>query len=120
MLSVRPTPATEDITVIDPMTEKLLTPAQAARRFPSTREGRTMHPSAVIRLHKRDGLEMIRFGGRLFTSVEAIRRYVAALSSRPEDRAAAAIRTPATRRREADRARAVLEAAGFRAQKRPG
>jgi hypothetical protein len=108
--------------VIDPVTETLLTPAQAGRKFPSTRDGKYMGPQAVIRLHRRparaaDGslvlLEMVRFGGRLFTSAEAIQRYVAALSAGSEDQAAASIRTPADRQRAAEAARAELAAAGF-------
>jgi hypothetical protein len=108
--------------VIDPTKEQVIIPTQAAKLFPGTRPGRTMHPNGVIRAMKRGTptprgrihLEHFRFGGRLFTSVEAVQRYIAALSSELAQQAAqTAVRAPSQARRLYDEAEGVLDADGF-------
>ncbi len=64
--------------------ETLLTPAEAARRLPSRRQGRRVHSATVYRwiatgingIH----LEAIRIGGSLLTSVEALQRFAERLT----------------------------------------
>lgn len=65
--------------MIEIQNETLLTLRDAARRIPSTRQGRGLHIGTVYRWASRGirgiKLESVRLGGVLFTSVEAIQRF---------------------------------------------
>ena len=71
---------------IDVATEELLTLRQAAKALPpSNRTGRPLHISALWRWYKsgilapngtRVRLEVVRVGGTLATSVEALQRFI--------------------------------------------
>lgn len=69
---------------IDPLSEELLSLAQAARRLPRLCRGHPVHASTLWRW-AREGLrgvhlETVMIGGRRVTSVEGLRRFFAALS----------------------------------------
>jgi hypothetical protein len=73
--------------------------------------------STVRRAMKRGGLEFLRVGGRLITSLEAIERYVARTNGIDLDAPQVAEATPArSKRRQAELARVdrALDAAGIR------
>jgi hypothetical protein len=106
--------------MVDIEREQLVSFAEAARRIPSSRVGRQLHPNTIWRWVKRGlkanngqrvHLETIRIGGSNFTSVEALGRFFAALdhSSEPQ--------RPATRQMTAktrsQTAAAKLEDYGF-------
>ena len=60
--------------------EQLLTLAEAAKRVPGRTPGKPIHTATVARWATRgvrgNRLETLRIGGRLFTSVEALARFV--------------------------------------------
>jgi hypothetical protein len=69
---------------IDIALETLIPPLEVTRLRPVGRNGRPMHISTVYR-HFFIGvrgvrLEYIRFGGNLYTSLEAVQRFTAALT----------------------------------------
>jgi len=70
--------------MIHPATETLVTLSRAAEHYPAV-NGRHPHPSTVFRhaINGIDGmrLETVRVGGRLVTSVEAIERFIRAVSA---------------------------------------
>jgi hypothetical protein len=75
---------------IDPLTEKLRSFAEAARRLPALRVGKPVNPSTVWRwttrgVRARNGalvrLESIKVGGTCCTSDEALFRFFRALSA---------------------------------------
>ena len=70
--------------MIDVASETLLTLREAAGRIPGRRGGQRIHVSAVYRWAQRGVrgvvLETIPVGGTLYTSVEAIQRFCAALA----------------------------------------
>jgi hypothetical protein len=75
---------------IDPLTEKLRSFAEAARRLPALRGGKPVNPSTVWRwttrgVRARNGvlmrLESIKVGGTCCTSDEALFRFFHALSA---------------------------------------
>lgn len=70
--------------MIDPATETLVTLSRAADHYPAV-NGRHPHPSTVFRhaLQGVDGIQLdtIRVGGRLVTSVEAVGRFIRAVSA---------------------------------------
>jgi hypothetical protein len=75
---------------IDPLTEKLRSFAEAARRLPALRVGKPVSPSTVWRwttrgVRARDGmlvrLEAIKVGGTCCTSDQALQRFFQALSA---------------------------------------
>jgi hypothetical protein len=77
---------------IDPLTEKLRSFAEAARRLPALRGGKPVNPSTVWRwttrgVRNRDGvlvrLETIKVGGTCCTSDEALVRFFLALTEGP-------------------------------------
>ena len=77
--------------MIDPATETLVTLSRAANHYPSV-NGRQPHPSTVFRhaLVGVDGvqLETVRVGGRLVTSVEAVKRFIRSVSDASMPRSA--------------------------------
>jgi len=62
--------------MIDHSTEQLLTPSEAAKRLPSGRPGRKVHIATIHRWFDRGDLEFVKIGGRKFTSVEALNRFI--------------------------------------------
>jgi hypothetical protein len=62
--------------MIDHDREQLLTPAEAAKRLPSCHPGRKVHLSTIHRWFDRGDLEFVKIGGRKFTSVEAMQRFI--------------------------------------------
>lgn len=97
--------------------------AAAGRLFPGHRGGPAVDPSTVFRWvtkgttagGRKVKLEAVRAGARWLTSRDAIARFVAALTDAAAPVAkttAPVIRTPATRRRTAEKAAAALEAMG--------
>jgi hypothetical protein len=72
---------------IDPLTEQTIPLAEAARRLPRLRAGRPVAPATLWRwaAHGLRGvrLETVRLGGTNCTSVEAFRRFFAALGGAP-------------------------------------
>lgn len=69
---------------IDPFTEETLPLASAARRLPRLRGGRPVSPSTLWRWATKGlrgiKLETIKVGGTTCTSMEALRRFFAAIS----------------------------------------
>ena len=96
--------------------------AEAARRFlPKKPDGRTTHPSTVGRwalkgvlsqAGDRVWLEHARVGGRLFTSAEAIRRFIDRLSRDPSRASQMVVSSP-TPSAAAMHAELELERQGF-------
>ena len=71
--------------MIDLSTEELMTLAQAARLRPLGRNGRPQHISTVYR-HAHRGirgvrLEVVRLGGSLYTSRQAVQRFAERLTA---------------------------------------
>jgi hypothetical protein len=103
--------------------ETMLTLAQAARRFPPSRQGRPVSPSCVWRWC-REGvkvpgvgvvrLECVRISGRWITSVEAISRFVARQTPPLEGATPKEMpRTPAKRQQAAERGARPWRRLGF-------
>jgi hypothetical protein len=95
---------------------------QAARRLPSTRQGRPVSPSCIyrwtaqgVRLPSGEvvRLEAARLSGRWLTSAPALERFLAAQTPQLDAPAAPAPRSPAQRRRASERAAAELERLGI-------
>jgi hypothetical protein len=112
-----------DVAFVDLTQETMLSLAQAARRFPSSRLGRPVSPATIWRWC-REGvkvrgvgivrLECVRLSGRWITSVEAISRFVARQT--PPIAGEVPAQTPHTagqRQRAAERADKELEALGI-------
>jgi hypothetical protein len=106
---------------IDLRTETPLGLAQAARRVPSGRRERPVHPSTLFRwIH--DGvrvaggaivrLEALRLGGRWVTSLEALQRFAEGLTP-TLGTPGPTPRTPANRRRSNERAAVELDKLGL-------
>jgi len=88
-----------------PADEVRITPTQAAARYPGSHGAARMHTQTIVRqilkgILTRDGrrvhLEAERIGSRLFTSIEALQRFAAALEGETSQVPA---RTPAARTR---------------------
>ena len=103
--------------------ETLLSLAQAARKLPGGRAGKSLDPSTVWRWCtigiRRDGqivkLESARLGGRFVTSVEALQRFSDALGADFTNEAQSTPplpRTPTKRRAASEQASRRLEEAG--------
>jgi hypothetical protein len=103
--------------------ERMLTLAQAARRFPPSRRGRPVSPSCVWRWCHSGirvpgvgvvKLECVRLAGRWLTSVEAISRFVARQTPSLESAKPVQLpRTAARRQKAAERAGRELERIGI-------
>lgn len=99
--------------------EQLISLGEAARVFPGARGADRINPSTVLRWCRKGvrtatgvvRLDSLRAGSRVFTTREAVSRFVASLSS-PGRRDEGESRTPTARRRAADAAAAALDAAG--------
>ncbi|HEY1380347.1 MAG TPA: DUF1580 domain-containing protein, partial [Gemmataceae bacterium] len=96
------------------LSETVIGPAAAARRLGEGRRGRPVHPATVTRwimegVRRSDGtrvrLEAVKAGSAWRTSVEALARFVAALTP-PTDGTSAPLRTVAGRRRASEAAAA--------------
>lgn len=73
---------------IDFEQEVLITLAAAARKVPGRVPGKPVHTATLARWATRGvngrQLETLKIGGRLFTSVEALSRFVSALNTSPQ------------------------------------
>ena len=103
----------------DVVSEKLISFAQAAAMFPSSRRDRPVSPSCIWRWFRHGvrlangqvvRLEAVKVAGRHLTSVEAVRRFVAsqqiddaAVPDRPTENRPTS-RSPARRQRDSERA----------------
>lgn len=100
---------------IDPLSEQLISFAEAARLLPARRAGKRPHTSCLYRWSvsgcKGVVLESCQCGGTRVTSREALARFIAALS-RPGAVTSPSYRTPAQRERAAAAAAAELERDG--------
>ncbi len=112
--------------MIDILTEKALGLSEAAKLYPSFRDGKRVHPATVLRhimkgVVTRSGervrLEGAKLGGRWITSAEAMRRFMERLTadSLNGDQTATASATQMTneRRLRIERMRHALKQAGF-------
>jgi hypothetical protein len=105
------------------LNERLISLLDAARRLPPGRGGRPVSFSCVLRWitdgvpgpdGQRVRLEGVRVGGRWLTSEEALARWAERLTPRVQDLDPVRVpRTPAQRRRAAERAAIELEKAGI-------
>ena len=108
---------------IDLLREQVYPFAKAAQFVPPARNGRKTHISTLLRWATKgakapDGtvvrLEALRLGGRWVTSREAIQRFAAALTPRPDVTGdAPRTRTAASRQRASERAAAELDGLGL-------
>src|SRR3954469_20565528 len=107
--------------MIDLKTERTIGLHEAAKLYPSFRQGKATHISTPLRHITRGAklasgevvrLEGARLGGRWITSLEALERFMARLTGaalgEPESAGAPAIRTSTRRRREIAQADAEL------------
>jgi hypothetical protein len=104
--------------MIDLDSESVLPLADVPAVVPPGRNGRRPHVSVIYRWVQRGlrgiRLEAVQVGGHRVTSREALNRFFAALSDRAGlAQGNPAIRSPARRDREYDRAVANLDAAGW-------
>lgn len=105
--------------------EETIPLARVPDQLPNTASGNRIHPSTVHRWIKRGvrgiQLETIRIGGRRYTSVEAIHRFIEATSKHDQVRVAEANQQTSNnvrrRQRAADQAGHILNA--HRRQKQP-
>jgi hypothetical protein len=95
---------------------------EAARRFPSSRRGRALTLSCVLRWISRGvpgpygnrvRLEAVRLAGKWLTSEPAIARFLAAQTPSAEPCAQPTPRTPGRRQQASERAARELEALGI-------
>jgi hypothetical protein len=104
----------------DLLNEDVISLAGVARLFPGARGAERVSPTTTFRWCTRGvrtpagvvKLESFRAGSRVFTSRQAVERFVAALSTPAEPVAAPVVRTPSARRKAADAAAEALKAAG--------
>jgi hypothetical protein len=100
--------------------ETLISLPRAARHFPPSRGAERCNPATAFRwatvgvlVHgRRVKLEAVRLGAGYHTSLEAIRRFVAALNAPRPDAAPVPVATAGQTARAAQRARKRAEAAG--------
>ena len=101
--------------------ERLITLAEAARRFPGHRGGDHVHPATLTRwilrgavsvTGRRVRLEAVRCGSRWLTSAEAVARFMAALTDNVAPASETSTRTPVARHRAAEAAIRELERLG--------
>ena len=97
---------------IEISSERLLTPAQAAKLLPTRRRGRPIHLSTIHRWMaigiRGVRLESLRIGGALHTSTEALQRFSDRLTATDEP-----VRSTGHRRPQADRVESALVAEGL-------
>ena len=108
------------MTTADLLSEDVISLAAAGKLFPGSRGADRVNPSTVYRwtvkgVCSTNGvikLESFRAGSRVFTTKQAVERFVAALSAPAEPVAASAVRTPSARRKAADAAGEALKKLG--------
>jgi hypothetical protein len=110
--------------MIDLESERTISLQEAARRYPSGREGKPTHVATVLR-HITMGvrgpngeivrLDGTRLGRRWITSIEAIQRFSERLTAATISNQAQApgVATSASRKRELERIKRELDAAGI-------
>jgi len=73
---------------MDMLRENLVTLSEAARGLPGRRQGKRIHPSTVYRWAVRGirghRLEVVRIGGTVYTSCEALQRFAERLTAAPD------------------------------------
>jgi hypothetical protein len=101
--------------VIDPLTETIVSPANAAKTLPIRRAGKRPHVSCIYRWMssgcKGVILESIQVGGTRCTSREALARFFEALTFGAVD--PPSVRSPRQRQRAAEHAMDVLRREGI-------
>jgi hypothetical protein len=101
---------------IDPTSESLLSLTDAARLLPARRKGKKPHVSCLYRWSvsgcRGAILESIQVGGTRCTSREALARFLEALTLASPTGQHAALRSPAKRRRAAEKAIQELQRQG--------
>ena len=108
------------MTTADLLTEDVISLAAAGKLFPGSRGADRVNPSTVYRWTVQGvrtpagqiKLECFRAGSRVFTTRQAVERFVAALSAQAEPVAAPAVRTPSARRKAAEAAGEALKKLG--------
>jgi hypothetical protein len=108
------------MTTADLLTEDVISLAAAGKLFPGSRGADRVNPSTVYRwtikgVCSANGLiklESFRAGSRVFTTKQAVERFVAALSAPVEPVAAPAVRTPSARQKAAEAAAEALKKLG--------
>lgn len=108
------------MTTADLLTEDIISLAAAGKLFPGSRGADRVNPSTVYRWTMQGvrtptgvmKLESLRAGSRVFTTRQAVERFVAALSAPTEPAAAPAVRTPSARQKAADAAAEALKKLG--------
>lgn len=108
------------MTAVDLLAEDVISMAAVARIFPGSRGADRVNPSTPFRWCTRGvrtpaglvKLESFRVGSRLFTTREAVGRFVAALSAPAEAAPAPIVRTPSARKKASEAAAEALKRAG--------
>ncbi len=108
------------MTTADLLTEDVISLAAAGKLFPGSRGADRVNPSTVFRWATKGvrtaagvvKLESFRAGSRVFTTKQAVERFVAALSAPTEPIATPVVRTPSARRKAADAAAEALKKLG--------
>jgi Protein of unknown function (DUF1580) len=112
--------------MIDILTEKAIGLAEAAKLYPSFREGKRFHPATVLRhimkgVVTRSGgrvcLEGAKLGGKWITSAEAMRRVMERLTADSlngdQTATSSAVQMTNEQRLRIERMRSALKQAGF-------
>lgn len=102
--------------MIDPETEQLIPLAEVAVILPKSREGKSIHPT-TLRRWTTEGvggvtLEAVKIGRRLFTSKEAVSRFIRQQAGAATPRRSASTQSGSRQPRK-KRTKAILERAGL-------
>ena len=104
----------------DLLQEDVTSLAAAGKLFPGSRGAERVSPTTTFRWATKGvrtpagvvKLETFRAGRRLFSTKQAVERFVTALSTPADPVATPTVRTPSARRKAADAAAEALKAAG--------
>ena len=104
----------------DLLQEDVISLAGVARLFPGARGAERVSPTTTFRWATKGvrtpagvvKLETFRAGSRLFSTKQAVERFVTALSTPADPVATPTVRTPSARRKAGDAAAEALKAAG--------
>ena len=108
------------MTTADLLAEDVISLAAAGKLFPGSRGADRLNPSTVYRWTVQGvrtpagvvKLESLRGGSRVFTTKQAVERFVAALSAPAEPTLAPPVRNPSARQKAADAAAEALKKMG--------
>jgi hypothetical protein len=114
----------DEAAMIDLRNEELISLAQATKRVPPARQGKTTHLSTVLRWilqgarapnGSRVKLEAVRLGARWMTSEQALERFALRLTPSPDQAQGNGERprSPANRKRASERAARLLDEIGI-------